>query len=349
MKDLVPTNKNRLICPMDTFTDTLFFSLVDYRNLQFTSNDPNEIIEFYNGFEDRDELIQWMNERPKGVANIYEIEGDKEIIVVIPTADFNGKYAKECRENIFKGLHMVFVESGGRGDFYFNLAHNYNVGIKKAMEYNPKWIVVSNDDVVKADDAEVLKKQVETIDMERVDVIYCIPSYGYHSTPVKLIFPNRVGMFIYTRRMFKDQYNSISSLVKELKLNLIFTPIDTSNGESPKITKKDWIGINVLTKFLFHRTRIRFVQLGAFGIFSRNFVFKTGGIVFDENFINSCEDMGLSYRILKEGRFTAKIRYNIKPMVGTTMGNNMNRDLRAIISRFYFYSIVSRDLNVRGK
>ena len=45
-----------------------------------------------------------MRERPKGVANIHEFEGDKDIIVVIPTADFNGKYAKECRENIFKGL-----------------------------------------------------------------------------------------------------------------------------------------------------------------------------------------------------------------------------------------------------
>jgi hypothetical protein len=290
-----------------------------------------------------------MKERPKVVATVHEVEGDKEIIVVIPTADFDGKYAKECRENIFKGLHIVFVESGGRGDFYFNIAHNVNVGIRKAMEYNPKWIVMSNDDMEKIDDVELLRKQLETIDNKQVDVIYSTPSYGYHSTPVKLIFPNRVGMFIYTRRMFKDQYNSISSLVKKLKLNLIFTPIDTSNGESPKITKKDWIGINVLTKFLFHRTRIRFVQLGAFGIFSRNFVFKTGGIVFDENFINSCEDMGLSYRILTEGRFTAKIRYNIKPMVGTTMGNNMNRDLRAIISRFYLYSIVSRDLNVRGK
>ena len=342
-------NIGRLHCPVEYQQEELFFSLVDYRNNYFTSDDPNKIIEFYNGFESRDQLIQWMKERPKVVATVHEVEGDKEIIVVIPTADFDGKYAKECRENIFKGLHIVFVESGGRGDFYFNIAHNVNVGIRKAMEYNPKWIVMSNDDMEKIDDVELLRKQLETIDNKQVDVIYSTPSYGYHSTPVKLIFPNRVGMFIYTRRMFKDQYNSISSLVKKLKLNLIFTPIDTSNGESPKITKKDWIGINVLTKFLFHRTRIRFVQLGAFGIFSRNFVFKTGGIVFDENFINSCEDMGLSYRILTEGRFTAKIRYNIKPMVGTTMGNNMNRDLRAIISRFYLYSIVSRDLNVRGK
>ena len=61
-------------------------------------------MEFYKSFENREQLIRWMRERPKGVANIREVEGGKEIIVVIPTADFNGKYARECRENIFKGL-----------------------------------------------------------------------------------------------------------------------------------------------------------------------------------------------------------------------------------------------------
>ena len=95
-------NQSRLFCPITQYFGDLSFSLVDYKNNYFTSNDPNKIIEFYNGFENRDQLIQWMRERPKGVANIHEFEGDKDIIVVIPTADFNGKYAKECRENIFK-------------------------------------------------------------------------------------------------------------------------------------------------------------------------------------------------------------------------------------------------------
>ena len=84
---------------------------MDYRNNYFTSNDPDKIIEFYNSFGNRDQLIQWMRERPKGIANIHEVDGDRDVIVVIPTADFNGRYAKECRENIFKGLHIIFVEN----------------------------------------------------------------------------------------------------------------------------------------------------------------------------------------------------------------------------------------------
>ena len=61
---------SRKKCPITFSEFPQFFSLVDYRNNYFTSNDPNKIIEFYNGFENRDQLIQWMKERPKGIANI---------------------------------------------------------------------------------------------------------------------------------------------------------------------------------------------------------------------------------------------------------------------------------------
>ena len=149
-------NISRLRCPIEFQYDEFFFSLVDYRNNYFTSDDPYRIIEFYNGFENRDQLIRWMKERPRGIANIHEVEGDKDIIVVIPTADFNGKYAKECRDNIFKGLHIVFVESAEIPDPYFNGAHNVNVGIRKAMGYNPKWVVFSGDDMYKIDEVTKL-------------------------------------------------------------------------------------------------------------------------------------------------------------------------------------------------
>ena len=139
--------KKRTECQSDLKQNTLSFTLIDYRNNYFMSNDPKKIIEFYNGFDNPEDLIQWMKERPKGVATIHEVEGDKDIIVVIPTSDFNGKFATECKEKIFKGLHMIFVQSAKAPDLYFNYAHNCNVGIRKAMEYGPKWVIVSNDDM----------------------------------------------------------------------------------------------------------------------------------------------------------------------------------------------------------
>ena len=59
------TNQESLRCLFQR-EDNIFFSLVDYRNNLFTSNDPKKILEFYNGFENIDQLIQWMRERPKG-------------------------------------------------------------------------------------------------------------------------------------------------------------------------------------------------------------------------------------------------------------------------------------------
>ena len=141
---MFPDRNSKQQCPLERDDETLFFSLVNYRNILLTSNDPKKILEFYNGFDNRDQLIRWMKERPKGSTYIHEVEGDKDIVVVIPTANFNGIYAVNCRENIFKGLHIIFVENGGKDDFYFNYAHSCNVGIKKAMDYNPKWVVVSN-------------------------------------------------------------------------------------------------------------------------------------------------------------------------------------------------------------
>ena len=150
----------------------LFFSLVDYRNNYFISDDPHKIIEFYNSFENREQLIQWMKERPKGAVNIHEVEGDKHVVVVIPTADFKGKYAKECKDHIFNGLHIIFVESGEYPDPYFNFAHNVNVGIKKALEYHPEWIVYSNDDMRKKSSFSTLITELKNFNNSDKEVIF---------------------------------------------------------------------------------------------------------------------------------------------------------------------------------
>ena len=188
------------ICEFITTNDILTFSLVDYRNNYFISDDPNKIIEFYNGFKNRNQLIQWMRERPKGVANIHEVDGDKEIIVVIPTADFNGRYARECREVIFKGLHIIFVESGEVPDPYFNYAHNVNVGIKKAMEYSPKWVVVSNDDMYKIDSSSYLLRILSSIDNKEFDYVLTSNS-SYHNVKAYLgterKFIGHIGTFLF--------------------------------------------------------------------------------------------------------------------------------------------------------
>jgi hypothetical protein len=323
--------KNRLFCQLNQSMSELFFSLVDYRNNYFTSDDPTKIIEFYDGFDNRNQLIKWMQERPKGIANIHEVDGDKDIIVVIPTADFNGKYAKECRDNIFKGLHIVFVESGGRGDFYFNFAHNCNVGIKRAMEYNPKWIVVSNDDMYKIDDVETLRSELVHLSQRNVsspkskdrdiDAVYTLhPEYG-NSAPVQLTVPNILWKMVALVLPHSD-------FVLAQKLLNKFN------------TKLKWSKV----KSIFYKRGYMFINFGSFFIFSGSFVAENGGKMFDEVYINGVEDVDISINV-KVRASTATTNYRISawskehPVGGATLGTGTPRKINVASFIYLVYKI----------
>jgi hypothetical protein len=302
-----PSNiQNGLLkCNLGKTNQSLFFSLVDCRNNLFTSNDPKKIMEFYDGFENREQLIQWMKERPKGVSYIHEVEGDKDIIVVIPTADFNGKYARECRDNIFKGLHMVFVESGGRADFYFNYAHNCNVGIKRAIEYNPKWVVVSNDDLYEIDKNDILRKSLLQIDRETIDTVFVTPT-AYHSYDAELSKSTiyRAILFIVLGKL------RIYQLRLEKKFNV-----------------KYFLSPKRLSYTLFYRGIIRVQYIGNIGIFSSNFI-KNHGDLFDEISINGGEDLDLSLSIKSRGNKIKFINYRIGDYLGSWLGKNTPEGIR---------------------
>ena len=154
-----------------------------------------------------------MKERPKGTAYIHEVEGNKVIVVVIPTADFNGKYARECRENIFKGLHLIFVESAGIPDPYFNYAHNCNIGISKAMEYNPKWVILSNDDMKKIDDVEVLVRSLKSLE-GAVDIVFTKQETRtvINGTTQDVVRENLIGRFLFKFLKYFSIFINLSHL-----------------------------------------------------------------------------------------------------------------------------------------
>ena len=292
----------------------LFFSLVDYRNNYFTSDEPDKIIEFYNGFENRDQLIQWMKERPKGVAYIYEVDGDKDVIVVIPTADFNGKYARECRENIFKGFHIIFVESGEIPDPYFNYAHNCNVGIKKAMEYNPKWVLVSNDDMVQVNDISILIDQLAGIDNHTYMTVYTEPSV-HHSVP-SAVSRGRITRTMLFKLLGKNRrYQLIFE--KKFSINFFVTPV-----------KGYW-------RFFFKEiSGKKVISIADFGIFSSELLRSENGL-YSETFINSAEDIELSIRLASMVSDKKIIEYKIGNNIGISLGNDISRHLREIAGQSY--------------
>ena len=308
-----------LSSPLNKADDNLYFSLVDYRNNYFTSNDPANIIEFYNGFDNRDQLIQWMRERPKGVPIVREVEGDKETIVVIPTADFNGVYARECRENIFKGLHIVFVGSGGKGDFYFNFAHYVNIGIKKAMKYNPKWVLFSGDDMYKIDEVSILRNQLTRVDNNKIDLVFTKKS-TYHSIPARFS-KQRITRKIILKAIWKRKFGD--SLLKP------FFDVEK------KFQCEYFLSPRTGFTFLLYKKGYNLISFTDFGILSSEYIRRLAGIVFDETFVNAHEDHDFMLRAFLQGIRLTVINYEIGDYVGKSMGTGFIRTLRNLAGVAY--------------
>ena len=266
-------------------------------------------------------MIKWIKERPKGHYDIIEVEGNKDIIVVIPTVDFNGKFAKACRDDIFKGLHIIFVQSGGLEDYYFNFAHNLNAGFKKALEYNPKWIIWSGDDMYRIDDVEVLKKELSKIDNYIVSQVFTKPSQ-FHSVPAKFGKPRLIRpiiLAIFRRKKCKNIFDSLritlieNKIEKKFRVKYYFGPlnsIDIKNGY----------------------TLISFTD---FGIFSAEYIKKNQGVLFDDTLINAHEDHDAILKFFIDKNNYIIIDYKIGDYIGSSLGNGIIRDLRNIAGSIY--------------
>jgi hypothetical protein len=323
---------NLLQCPLEN-NDKLFFTLMDYLNNLFLSNDPKDILKFYDYFENRDQLIKWMGERPKGNYRIVEFNKDEnDIIVVIPTMDVNGKFAKICRDDIFKGLHIIFVESG-IGNYYFNYAHNCNAGIKRAMEYNPKWIVLSNDDMYKIDDVEILKNELSRIDYRNYNVVFAKQS-DHHTISCYIYKYNLYNYFLDILYFLLYERYSYQLKVQQLKLinnyNLKYWVRSNKNNKFKKISK-------LINNLLYKKIKnTDFITMVDFVIFSSNLFKKFENFYFDETFINAAEDTDLSFKI-KINKIKYKIiKYQIGSFKGLSLGKNELRLMRNAIGNVYF-------------
>ena len=208
---------------------------------------------------------------------------------------------------------MVFVESGGREDFYFNIAHNVNVGIKKAMEYDPKWIIVSNDDMYKIDDVHQLKEIFRTTDNSQYKVAFTEPA-SYHSIPCSLS-KQRVTRKILFRLLGKFRREQLR-LENKYGVEFLLPPV-----------KGYWK--------LFFKKGERILSIATFGIFSSELI-RESDKLYDEMYINSAEDMDLSIRIAFKKTPAITIGYRIGNLRGSTLGTDVRRHLMEIAGLSYF-------------
>lgn len=307
----------------------------DSLNSLFMSNKASDIIEFYNKFNFRKDLIEWMRKRPKGKARICEINGPNDIVVVIPTIDCNGAFAKICRDIIFSGFHIIFVESGTEKQ-YFNYAHNCNVGIRKALEYNPKWIIISNDDMKKKDEPEILRSEISKYDPKKYQILFAETSKN-HSLEIHMGKLNAIGtMLLYASSLIptsivnsvtNNRYLAIAIRLKKFKYRY---KISKKYGVKPFFftTSKHWN--------IYMKEGRSFTLFQDFGVFSSSYLSdKKGGMLFDETFINAHEDQMISLELSQKEYTRGALHYSIESQGGGSFGDSLERALRTAASDIY--------------
>ena len=273
---------------------------LDELNRLYNSKDPNDIIKFYDHFNTPEELIEWSRNRPRGRAKIYTVKGNTDIVVVIPTADRHGKYANNCENEIFKGQQIVFVESGIGGDPYFNCARNSNIGLRYALRYKPKWLIMSNDDVYKIDDFSILKSKLDRLKYRKIESVFISPEPDYyHSYPISLV----------KRTLASKLYRGLSKnrRVEEKLLDKFDAPYSLIPIRKSLKT--------LFLKFIYH-SLFNFNNVGDFSIFSSEFINAKNGKPFDETFISGWEDPTLSLSLTHTSAVSFKIGSNKDNILG---------------------------------
>ena len=288
---------------------------LDELNRLFTSPNPEDVIKFYDHFDTAEQLIEWMKNRPTAPMKIFEVEGEKDIVFVIPTADHNGEMAQNCA-NIFKDQHMIFVESNGP---FFNYARSCNFGLKYALKYNPKWVVLSNDDVVKIDDISKLKSQVLQLNGKGIDTAlvknsksrpYCLAS----------VLVRETSLLRYYRKILRGKMRMYQDLRD--KFNLDFDVIGERRFK------------RFSSKFLYQKVET-ILGFYDFIIINKEFL-KAKQDLFDTAFVNGYEDHFLSYELSKRGAVISLINFEIGSVGGYSLGSGFNRRLKEVACLVYF-------------
>lgn len=283
----------------------------------YTSKNFVDVIKFYNYFNNKNEIIKWMNNRPKIKPNLIEYNSNANndyAIVVIPTIDSNSKWS-QIDKKIFKNFHIIFSENKNKKpNKYFNYAFAVNIGVKAALKYDPKWIIVSNDDIFKIDNLTKLMQDLKR--NEKYDTLFFPKSNTYSNNVViaKPKFINMIRPFSYWRRNY-------AHIVKKFGL---------------KYEVLDFKRHGFLYKNIFYKKIIRIKHHQSnFLVINSEFIKSMNNKLFDDTFINGHEDTWLSYKYLQESKFKQS-SFNIGAYTGSSLGTGVNRAFREIVNEIYF-------------
>ncbi|ARM75588.1 glycosyltransferase family 2 protein [Acidianus manzaensis] len=261
----------------------------------------------------KDDILNWMNSRPSAEMKFVEVEGDKEIVVVIPTANAFGEFASHVKK-LYKGLQIIFVESNGP---LFNYARSVNAGIKEAIKYKPRWIVISNDDIIRIESIEKLKDELSTV--SNVELVMASKS-DYHTYNVLIINPK--DWFIKGMRAFGKIANLAPAKVY---------------GEILKYRGK--LGVKYITIIQKMVPFSKYIGKGIVTLNCGSFaIVKPKENLMDPTFINSHEDLLLSLSYKHE-----IINFKLKEKKGASLGFGELRFAKIFVNEIYFNYLIEKN------
>jgi GT2 family glycosyltransferase len=276
----------------------------------FSSSDP-ELVERVYSFG-RDKIISWMRKRERAKIRFFETEGETEVVVVVPTADAKGSRAREVVE-VFNPLKVIFVESNGP---LFNYATSVNAGVSRALNYSPKWIVISNDDVHGRDP---VKKLLDELSTTNRGLVMASPS-SYHTYPVSLIE---------VRPYFLKGMKFIGKALR-LPPAEVYADLTLRYGKALGI--KTLIVINSMLgplKKVAGEVKMEVINAGSFMVVNRRVANER---LLDETFINGYEDVLFSMKMKDDFEV---IQFNLDEERGGSLGFGKMRFLKAYVNEVY--------------
>jgi len=288
---------------------------------RFTSGSLQDIVSIYAEATQED-IVRWMKNRKTAEIKIHEIEGDSEVVVVIPTANVKSELARKVAK-IYKGLHIIFVESNGQ---YFNYARSVNYGVKHSLSLLPKWVVISNDDVTFIEDVKKLKDELSTVSTN-TELVMASAS-NYHTYPVVLVKPNEyfIQGMKFIGKMFRlpaaEVYGEVLKYRERLGVEVV-TMIKSMVGPMLKFAGE---------------VKGEFINAGSF------MIVKPKEKIMDETFINSHEDLYLSMTSRYE-----IIDYDVKEMRGASLGFGKIRFARTFVNEIYLNYLMKNSLLILKK
>lgn len=276
----------------------------------YYSNNIRDIVNFYDCFDNMEDLIGWMQSRPSADIKVHELNGNHEIIFVIPTPDIYNKETYDIISQLGNYYHVVLVESKGK---YFNYAKSVNKGVLEALKYNPKWIIISNNDITFKEPIKVLAERLLSIDDTRVDAVIGIGG----SKMYNLCRFNFLSNFA----IFYGSYKEKIRIIRKYNIKFYYFP-DIS------------FKLNLICKSIVSLKNLSFI--GEFLIISSNYILnKRKGVLFDTTYINGVEDVDLLLDILLNKSYTT-VKYRLSHYIGKSLGNDEIRILKNYVNIVYF-------------